>query len=317
MKKLLQLIEENAYKIILTAVLTWGLFFGMLFVQSIKQDILNLQEQFLIEQSLQNDRFMLQLNGLQLVIEQLEFLSDQQQYIIDQNKFKINTDVKKEKRDTQKNKKPTYEELKSHAVYIVGCSEKSLADDVKIKYLLGDEGKCWGGTGVIVKMTDTETYILTNNHVSGEGEKNVTLYVQNEDAKVVAEIIKHNDYTDAAVIKVNRKLEGKTPISKIAIANVQDPVYVVGNPLRNKMIYNEGVISGYTDFSLLVQIPCIFGSSGSGIFNADGELVGLVYALQTYPGFLGLPMAQITHAVAVDSISIEIFLRQLGLYNDE
>jgi S1-C subfamily serine protease len=153
--------------------------------------------------------------------------------------------------------------------------------------------------------------------VSGEDESNVSLYVQDGNKKLIATVVKHHPYIDMAVIKVQGKLEGKTATTKIASINMQDQIYIVGNPLHNKMIYTEGVMAGYTDTSLLIQAPCIFGSSGSGIYNTNGELVGLVYALQMYPGFMGIPMAQITHTVAVDSVHIKGFLTDLGLYNAE
>lgn len=216
-----------------------------------------------------------------------------------------------------KRTKPTYDELKSHTVFIIGCAGKKLDDSTKIEYLLGEEEDfCWSGTGSVVKITDTETYIITNNHVSGEDEPNVSLYVQDGNKKLIATVVKHHPYVDMAVIKLQGKLEGKTAITKIASINMQDQIYIVGNPLHNKMIYTEGVMAGYTDTSLLIQAPCIFGSSGSGIYNTNGELVGLVYALQMYPGFMGIPMAQITHTVAVDSVHIKGFLTDLGLYND-
>lgn len=206
--------------------------------------------------------------------------------------------------------KPSYDYLKSVTVYIVGCSEKS---PELLSYPIGEEGMCWGGTGVVVKVTDTETFILTNNHVAGKTTVNPILFVENEQQKVPAQIVKYHDYLDIAIIKVNGKLKDKAQIKGLGTVAIQDAVYVVGNPLGNKFVYSEGVFAGYSGISDLLQIPCIYGNSGSGVFNKEGKLVAVVYALQMYPGFLGIPEAQITHSLAVDGVSIEFFLKSLKL----
>jgi hypothetical protein len=82
------------------------------------------------------------------------------------------------------------------------------------------------------------------------------------------------------------------------------------------MTYSEGIVANFLERDMLIQAPLIYGNSGSGIYNSKGELVGVCYALQTFPGFLGTPMPQITHSLCVDSISIKVFLINLGLYND-
>jgi serine protease Do len=169
---------------------------------------------------------------------------------------------------------------------------------------------------VVVKITDKETYVLTNNHIAGKGTEEPILFVKNEEQKIRATVVKYHLYVDMAVIKIPGKLKDKVAINKISIPSVQDPVYIVGNPLGNNYVYTEGVMAGYLTISTLFQAPCIYGNSGSGIFNAQGDLVGLVYALQQYPGWMGIPEAQITYSIAVDSLSIEFFLKDLGLYNE-
>ncbi len=218
----------------------------------------------------------------------------------------------------QDNIKPEYNTLKSHTVFIIGCSG-GVDVSAKLINLIGDDedeaGGCWAGTGVVIKVTNTETYILTNNHVAGKQENNPIIYVENEESKIEAEIVKYHDYLDIAVIKVKGQLIGKTPIPGITTVFIQDPVYVVGHPLAVKYVYSEGVVAGYKGTSMLLQIPCIYGNSGSGVYNKDGKLAGLVFALEVYPGFAGIPEARITHALIVDSESIQLFLKDLDLFN--
>jgi hypothetical protein len=116
-----------------------------------------------------------------------------------------------------------------------------------------------------------------------------------------------------AVIKINGVLKDKTAVPGYGTASITDKTYVVGHPLGNKFVYTSGEMAGYVGNDELFQLPCIFGNSGSGIFDKNGNLVSLVYALQGYPGFFGIPMAQITHTLGVAGNDVQKFLKELGL----
>jgi Trypsin-like peptidase domain len=216
----------------------------------------------------------------------------------------------------QDNVKPEYNTLKSHTVFIIGCSGDIDASEKLSNFPIGEDGMCWSGTAVVAKVTDDETYLLSNNHVFGKGTDNPIIYVENGESKVQLELVAYHQYADVAVMKMKGKLEGKTPLTKISSVSIQDEVFVVGHPLGVKYVYTTGYMAGYEGISMLLQLPCIYGSSGSGIWDKDGNLVGLVFALETYKGFAGIPEARITHILAVDSITIKFFLKDLGLYND-
>lgn len=315
MTKFLDYIDRNAIKIVLTAILILGVFLGCLYVSTLKSDICDLNDRilkaFIVQEEVGEARTSLTFKALMIIIEQLEEIVQQQQYLIDQNRANVTKDTAIEKQIT----KPTYEQIRSHSVWIEGCSGGADKDD-EVSFPVDKDSGCWGGTGVVIKTTDTETFLLTNNHVSGKGEKNVKLYVKNDVTHklVKAEIVAQHSSVDVAVIKIKGLLPNKKVIPTIATAHIQDPVYVVGNPLGVRDVYSEGVVAGYEGVSMLLQMPCIYGNSGSGVFDQNGNLVGLVYALEVCPGFMGIPEARITHSLVVDSVSIRTFLKDLGLY---
>jgi S1-C subfamily serine protease len=322
MTKVFEWVDKHAIKTLITMIIVCSILLGFVYLNGIRNDISLLEKRItstiVANEETQDARYSLSLQVYEVILEGLQKIIGQNDFIIEQNRAKdqkVNDDRKVQ---TERKTKPSYEELKSHTVYIVGCSEKVLPDDKKIKYMLGDEekGNCWSGTGSVVKITDSETYILTNNHVSGKGEPKVTLYVQNGKSKLVATIVKQHPYVDAAVIKVNGRLTGKTQIPGYAIAHIQDDVYIVGNPMGNKMTYSEGVVANFIGLDMLIQAPLIYGNSGSAIINKDGNLVGMCYALQMYPWILNLPAPQITHSLCVDGVSIQAFLKELGLINE-
>ena len=259
-------------KTVIVLVIIGGLFINLVYTQSLKNDIASLKISPVVGQEDLDKKVTLSLRGLLLIIEQLEYMQQTQEYIIDQNRPENKVTTVVQATDV-KTTKPTYAELKAHNVFIEGCAKKPAEDDSDAFFPLGDDEMCWSGTGTVLKITDTDTYILTNNHVAGRDEKDVTLYVENGTRRVKAEVVKYNNYVDAAVIRVPVKLKDKVAIPGIAYAQIQDPVYVVGNPLGVRDVYSEGVVAGYEDTSMLLQMPCIYGNSGSGVFNQEGKLV--------------------------------------------
>lgn len=311
MSKVWDFIYRNGVKLIMTVIITWGLFFAITYVQSMKADIANLTTSIVSNQISQKVQYTNTLKGLLVIIQQLEEIAQANNFIIDQNRLKLEHEYLK-----TLDVPPSYDELKAQTVVIMGCSEVKPENKETSSLPIDENTDCWIGTGGVIKITDTETYILTNNHVAGKGIENVSLFVENEDEKVKAEVVKYHIYVDMAVIKVPVVLKNKKAIKGITKANISDEIYLVGHPLGVKNVYSYGVVAGYEGVSLLLQIPCIYGNSGSIVINKNGYVVGLVFALEAYEGVFGLPKARITHALAVDSVSIKSFLKELGLYNE-
>jgi len=216
-----------------------------------------------------------------------------------------------------KNIRPSYDELKSHSVYLKGCAE-GLEEGENYPFATKeDEMVCWRGSGSVIKIDKNYTYILTNNHVAGKNTKNPIISVEDENGNyVTTEIVRYHKYVDLAVVKYRGHLKGKTIIPRYALPKIQENVFVVGQALGNHYIYSEGIVAGRVDNSVLIQAPLIYGNSGSAILNEKGSLVGVCFALQTYPWVLGLPAPQITHSLIVDSIDVQMFLKDLGLIEE-
>ena len=211
--------------------------------------------------------------------------------------------------------KPSYDYLKSVTVVIYGKGTEtpaSMEEKFRQEKDDTDEGHVkWMGTGVVIKVTSKYTYILTNAHVTGNKMKDVTIYVKDEIFKVEAQCLKCHKNADLAVIRVGGHLIGKRAIKGIATAHPQDKVYLVGNYLAHIYTYGEGVFAGYNDVDDIIQLPCLFGDSGSGVFNQDGKLVALVQGVegQIIGGIF--PVLDVAHALCVDSASIELFLETI------
>jgi serine protease Do len=152
------------------------------------------------------------------------------------------------------------------------------------------------GSGVIIKLDKTsgEAYILTCNHVvSGYSAIFVLLYDSYQ--PIYAQLVGAYPAGDIAVLKIASD-EVKTSYCQAAtIADSTyitegEPVLTVGNPLGNGFSVSTGSISktsiyisssGKTLRCIQTDTPINSGNSGGGLFDQNGQLIGLVNSKTT------------------------------------
>lgn len=152
------------------------------------------------------------------------------------------------------------------------------------------------GSGVIVSSDGT---ILTNNHVV-EGAKNITVTLP-DGTDYPAKLVGVDPRTDMAVIKI--EATGLTPavIGNSDELQVGEPVLAIGNPMGTLSgTVTDGIISAmnrevrFDDVTMnLLQMSAAVspGNSGGGLFNNQGELIGIVNAKSSGQGAEGLGFA--------------------------
>jgi len=189
--------------------------------------------------------------------------------------------------------KPSYEYLKSITVYLTGQLEN----------------KKWVGTGTVIKIDEEYTYILTNKHVAGGGNKEATIYVENGLRQLETELVDVHSNLDLAVVKVKGKLKDKQVVKGFSTASPQDKLYLVGHFLGIRYVYSEGVFVGYDGISDIVQLPVCYGNSGSAVCDKEGNLIGVIFAIYR----IGLFDVDTSHGIMVDGLSVRLFLEKLNL----
>jgi S1-C subfamily serine protease len=203
--------------------------------------------------------------------------------------------------------KPSYDYLKSVTVEISGkASPEFILEETK-KMQLDNVGIRWGGTGIVILKTKAYTYILTNAHVAGRGMEDVELQVKDGDCYVPAKLVKMSSKNDLAVLQIEGDLPEKRQIKGYSTTKPQDAVYVVGHHLGRAYTYGEGVMAGYENKNIIIQVPVLWGNSGSGVFNKNGKLVGLVFSISIRQ--IGMfPVIDMAHGIAVKIDDIKDFI---------
>lgn len=140
------------------------------------------------------------------------------------------------------------------------------------------------GSGVIISA---DGYIVTNHHVI-EGANTITVTLRDATTSYEATLIGSDEDNDIALIKIDA--EGLTPATfgDSSTLAVGDYVVAIGNPLGTLGgTVTDGIISALArevtieDKSMtLLQTNAQIspGNSGGGLFNANGELIGIVNA---------------------------------------
>ena len=169
------------------------------------------------------------------------------------------------------------------------------------------------GTGFIVSA---DGYILTNYHVielAAQNDKDVNVILR-DGTRYVATIVGYEKYNDVAVLKIDA--EGLSPVTfgNSGGISVGDTVYAVGNPLGeldfsmstghvsalDRLITSDE--SGVAINMFQIDAAVNSGNSGGPVYNAAGEVIGIVTAKSADTGVEGLGFAiPINDAVSIAS----------------
>jgi putative serine protease PepD len=142
------------------------------------------------------------------------------------------------------------------------------------------------GSGSII---DPRGYILTNNHVIGEGKLEVTL---SDGKKYTGRLIGADPDTDLAVVKIEAPREGLTviPMGDSANLKVGQKAMAIGNPFGLGQTLTTGVISSMgrtmraengTLVEDIIQTDASInpGNSGGPLIDSSGKLIGITTAI--------------------------------------
>lgn len=152
------------------------------------------------------------------------------------------------------------------------------------------------GSGVIISQ---DGYILTNNHVIN-GANSVKVRLR-DGTEYDATIVGSDSDNDIALLKVNATGLSPATFGDSNSLAVGDYVVAIGNPLGELGgTVTDGIISALarkvtiedTQMTLLQTNAQVNpGNSGGGLFNANGELVGIVNAKQSATEVEGIAFA--------------------------
>jgi S1-C subfamily serine protease len=185
-------------------------------------------------------------------------------------------------------------------------------------------GRKWLGSGVVLRVKDGRALVATNRHVAlgedaAEGAKAPVLKVKFVGGEVFDATIRWTapGGVDLALLECEAP-SGFGETAEIAPAEslrVGDEVFAVGSPRGLGWTYTRGVVSGFgtrteeggrTIEVIQTQTPISHGSSGGGLYDASGRLVGINTWTASGAGAEGLHFA-------IRAGVLEALLREAGV----
>ncbi|MEG0981610.1 MAG: trypsin-like peptidase domain-containing protein, partial [Erysipelotrichaceae bacterium] len=151
------------------------------------------------------------------------------------------------------------------------------------------------GSGVILS---SDGYIVTNHHVVN-GATKISITTHNGKS-YQAKIIGSDQQSDLALCKIDAKDLKPAILGDSEKLSIGDEAIAIGNPLGQGATLTTGVISaldrdmtidGETMTLLQTNAAINPGNSGGGLFNASGELIGIVNAKTSGNNIEGLGFA--------------------------
>lgn len=151
------------------------------------------------------------------------------------------------------------------------------------------------GSGFVIRSTDLESFILTNNHVvTGAGDNAKITVTFQDQSQVNAEIVGTDASYDLAVLRVER---GNLPVAALGNSDdvvVGDATIAIGSPLGLTGTVTSGIVSALNrpvtagdanDISFIsaIQTDAAInpGNSGGPLVNSRGEVIGINSAIAT------------------------------------
>ena len=169
-------------------------------------------------------------------------------------------------------------------------------NDPFFNYFFGNDPNLFGqqrrsslGSGVIVSA---DGYILTNNHVVGSGDAEVTVTLADK-REFLAAVIGVDRWTDIALLKIDAGDLVVAPWGDSSAVRVAAWVLAIGNPFQLDQTVTLGIVSalrranlGVATYEDFIQTDAAInpGNSGGALINQRGELIGINTAIFSQSG---------------------------------
>lgn len=129
------------------------------------------------------------------------------------------------------------------------------------------------GSGVVIDRG----IVITNCHVAKAGPR---LKVKHQNEQYDASLITADEQHDLCKLSVLSLNAPPVPVGKVASLHVGQKVYAIGSPQGLDLTLSDGMVSslreGPDGTYIQTTAPVSPGSSGGGLFNDQGVLVGIV-----------------------------------------
>ena len=156
---------------------------------------------------------------------------------------------------------------------------KKVETSVVMIFTYNSNGKCIGqGSGFFIS---NDGKIITNWHVL-KGSYRSEVKISTGKFFPIVNIVAKDAYNDLVIAKVKIPHTLVKPLKlRTLFPEAGEKIFVVGNPLGFERTVSDGIVSAVRNFPgygevIQITAPVSPGSSGSPVFDMDGEVIGIV-----------------------------------------
>jgi S1-C subfamily serine protease len=175
---------------------------------------------------------------------------------------------------------------------------------VRANVVIGNLTQSCGGSGTTINV-DGKTYILSAGHL---GELTDTFIVREGFRFRDIKMVKQNKDVDLALFEyVDGYVDLTTAPIAVETPKVGDKIWAVGNPAMLEDAVTGGTLVKKVGYVYFIDAKIYYGSSGGGLFNTKGELIGVNVAMTgVNPVLIG--GVNLTFGVTVNLKTIKAFI---------
>lgn len=126
------------------------------------------------------------------------------------------------------------------------------------------------GSGIILSedgLIATNFHVIENASTAQIIFRNGTIYA--DDITIVG----LDPQADIALLQIRR--QGLHPVTPAQNITLGEEVTAIGSPKGKRNVSSTGTVKGFTDDIISMTAPIAHGSSGGGLFNAEGQIIGM------------------------------------------
>jgi S1-C subfamily serine protease len=162
------------------------------------------------------------------------------------------------------------------------------------------------GTGFVVHRDDKEAIIVTNRHVVKAATYGTYDVIFFNGKETEAKIIYYDPWQDFCFLSIpTQEAPAESSTLKLSMENlkIDEPIFIIGSNGGREFSYQTGVLSSlyesvgvFPNQSVRYSINSQGGSSGSPVFNAKGEVIGINHSGDNKTSGFALPISYIVDA---------------------
>lgn len=180
--------------------------------------------------------------------------------------------------------------------------DKSISEEELKKSTVLINTNKWQGSGVILS---SDGYIATNFHVVENASLIRVEFYDHSEYSGTVHIAGYDTARDLVILKIDAQNLNYANIGNSDEVEIGESVTAVGSPNGLLNVVTTGKVTDRNDFIISSSAYITGGSSGGGLFNTKGEVIGINSSYDTVEHYMAIPINYVSNMDISQNISLD------------